>query len=151
MGHVRKFGPFYLMLIATFLVMLDPMRHVLMDAVEWSLVDEKTGKLSNFHFGPCEYEIQEVKQGKGGVCPDKGKGPFLVDKENTFGVDMPMYAPGGGLSVYGFWITVVATWSGFALMIFSIFWVTDLPRKLWRQYQALRRPTAGNRAPLLRG
>jgi hypothetical protein len=75
----------------------------------------------------------------GSECPDVGKGPFLVENENAFGLNFPMYTSDGSLSLYGWLFTVFGTWMGQILMIVSILWITDIPLKISRKISDLRR------------
>ncbi|EER07645.1 conserved hypothetical protein [Perkinsus marinus ATCC 50983] len=119
--HLRKWGPFYCVVLATVGVMADLTRHVLLDSNNWFMTDSKTGKVVKFHFNDCSYEVEKVN-GITDSCPDVGLGPLYVTEENALGVDVPMYNPDGSYSVYGIWLTLFATWAGFILMFVGIAW-----------------------------
>ncbi|KAF4695683.1 hypothetical protein FOZ60_003695 [Perkinsus olseni] len=130
--HLKKWGPFYCVVLATVGVMADLTRHVLLDSNNWFMTDPNTGKVVKFHFDDCAYEVEKVRGVTDG-CPDVGVGPLFVTEENALGVDAPMYNPDGSYSVYGIWLTLFATWAGFILMFVGIAWYTDLPRKIAQQ------------------
>ncbi|KAF4667790.1 hypothetical protein FOL47_003379 [Perkinsus chesapeaki] len=132
-----KWGPFYMILVATVAVMMDLLRHVLLDAVNWYLIDPATGKQYKFHLGSCVYQVASVAQGKEGTCPDLGAGPLQVVEENALGVHMSMYNSDGSYSFYGIFFTIILTYLGYILMFVSIAWYTSLPRKLATQCRSL--------------
>ncbi|EER00551.1 hypothetical protein Pmar_PMAR009614 [Perkinsus marinus ATCC 50983] len=126
-----------MILVATVAVMMDLLRHVLMDAESWKLQDPITGKEYKFHFGSCVYNVPTVAQGQEGECPDAGVGPVEVTTSNALGVYMPMYNADGSHSFYGIFFTFVLTYLGYFLLFFSICWFTGLPRKLAKQCRSL--------------
>ncbi|KAF4749053.1 hypothetical protein FOZ62_007751 [Perkinsus olseni] len=135
--HIRKWGPFYMILVATVAVMMDLLRHVLLDAVNWSLHDPTSGKQYKFHLDSCVYGVPAVSQGHEGKCPDTGVGPLQVVEENALGVNMPMYNSDGSYSFYGIFFTFFLTYLGYFLLFFSICWYTGLPRKIASQCRSL--------------
>ncbi|KAF4752154.1 hypothetical protein FOZ63_009946 [Perkinsus olseni] len=149
--HMRKWGPFYCVLVATIGVMMDLTRHVLIDSNNWFLTDVANGETVKFHFGDCKYRVDRV-EGTPGQCTDIGRGPLQVTEENALGISAPMYNPDGSYSFYGIWFTLVATWAGFLMMFIGILWYTDLPHKLallWRQAFGSSNNNANTGQPLL--
>eukprot|EP00727_Mastigamoeba_balamuthi_P012128 m51a1_g7538 hypothetical protein (147) ;mRNA; r:60466-61138 len=99
--HFAKYGPFYLSLVATVLVLLDPLRHVLQDAKIWTN--------SSMYRPGCE--------------------PATIKC----------------LSVLGVFFTIIFTYSGYAMLLVSVLWGTDLHKKVaaaWRVIRARQRAKA---------
>lgn len=86
--HLQKYGPVYLLGLATVLIMADLLRHVLMDS---------------------------------GVVENMGMFRDGCESEALFGFDC--------LSVWGWTITIGATYSGFACVVISIAWMTGIVGK----------------------
>lgn len=125
-----------MVLVATVAVMMDLLRHVLLDAVSWYLIDA-SGKHYGFDFSSCKYTVQAISQGAEGTCKDLGVGPVNVVEKNALGVHMPMYNADGSHSFYGIFFTFILTYLGYFLLFFSIAWYTSLPRKIAAQCRSL--------------
>jgi hypothetical protein len=113
-NHCSKMAPFYLLLLALFLIMCDLTRHLLND--DYSTHCDKTNDVPGGSGLPSKY---------GTVCYET---PFL-----------PMSNPDGSLSTLGLLSSVIFTWTGFAFMFIAIFWAIDFPRKMKKQWRRIQR------------
>jgi len=60
------------------------------------------------------------------------------------------YTSSGSLSFYGWFFTIICTWSGFAFLFIGIFWALSLPQKVAAQWRAIRRGRSQQVAPTRR-
>ena len=116
-SDVSNWLPFYLMVIATVLVMVDLLRHVLQDSHSFYLEDSNHGRYS-IHVDECTYV---VTQPTGPTCSQSGLGPLTIGEVSAVNMTgWSMYNEDGSLSSVGWFITVGCTWSGMLLMMTSI-------------------------------
>ncbi len=132
----RDKRPFICVVVATVLVLLDLVRHLINDSNNWFLVDPKGAKYG-FDFDNCIYNVSTIQGSL--TCSDVGIGPVIVTEENALGISMSMYNEDGSLSVYGWGFTIFGTWTGFILLFIGIMWYSDILSKMRRQYTLLRR------------
>ena len=132
MSSKNKRGPLYCVIIATICVMADLVRHLLNDAVSWSLVDPFSSSSFGFNFNECEYPVVPH-----GTCKGAGQ-KLVVDRSNALGLDLSMFNPDGSLSMYGWIFTIFGTWTGFVFLFIGVFWYADMARKLRNQFSLLR-------------
>jgi hypothetical protein len=140
-----KYGPTYLVAIASLLILADPMRHILQDLHLWR---------APMYISGCPVRALQIPERTciansdcgGNNC---GGGYFSVNPgEDCFTCwhDTGFCSEGAEafrcLSVYGWMLTVVATYAGFALFFFAVLWnanITGKLKKIRRQWRALRR------------
>jgi hypothetical protein len=131
-SHFAKFGPCYLLGLATLLIMCDLTRHLINDDFGTQCQDRGAFDKAN-----------------------PGASAYNIDKKYNFCYSVPMLDmdnPDGSLSTVGLWSSVIFTWSGFILMFVSIFWGIDFHRKLrmqWRRNRGTAAAPAARAAPLL--
>ncbi|CAD7945008.1 unnamed protein product [Amoebophrya sp. A120] len=115
--HFEKFGPCYLLVLATVLILTDLVRHLMNDA--WGMHCDPRGK----------HQYPEVPAQYSDFCYSTG---FAG-----------MYNSDGTLNFYGVMFSIVFTWTGFACLFVGIFWGIDFHRKLRLQWRQLRGGRSG--------
>jgi hypothetical protein len=110
---------FYVMIIATVLIMVDLTRHVLMDAKVAYVVDVRSSK--RFHIEPsCDYQVT-VNMNSDGCSLSKGQRYTIEEVLAVPGSEnWSMYDENGDLTSVGWFITVICTWSGVILMFIAV-------------------------------
>ena len=126
-SHLVNFAPLYLMVLATVLVLVDLVRHVLMDAKSTYLTT-LSGEHVPFSPDTCVYRVGRVS---GAECPQRGLGPLFVREVSAVDTSgWSMYAADGSLSTIGWIVTVGCTWSGMMAMAVAITWTMKRKREL---------------------
>ena len=145
--HSLIYGPFYLVLLGSMLILMDPMRHVLQDL-------HFIGASMYIHGCPVRaLQIPEqsctVPQDCG--SHDCGGGYFSTHPgEDCFTCWSDGMCSEGAetfqcLSAVGWTVTVVCTYLGFALFFAGVLWNSNLPSKIVTQWKILR-STGGERS-----
>ena len=116
-SHFSNWAAMYCIVLATVLVMVDLLRHVLQDSKTFYL-SSPTGDRFGINTESCTYTVQHIV---GDSCPDRGIGPVTISQIAAVNMDgWSMYKADGSLSNVGWFITVGCTWSGMILMSISI-------------------------------
>ena len=116
-SHFSNWAPFYLMVLATILVMIDLVRHVLQDSRTF-LLTTPTGNSLGIRTDVCSYRIPQIT---GKDCPESGVGPVTISEISAVNMQgWSMYNPDGSLSTVGWFVTVGCTWSGMIMMTVAI-------------------------------
>lgn len=112
--HLAKFGPVYSLVLGCALIMVDLTRHLLNDA--WGTAcDERT---SDFPDLPAKYQQ---------LCWDTGYASMYDTDEKGR----------EHLNSLGY-VGLVCTWTGFALLLFGVFWGIDFFKKMRLHWRAVR-------------
>lgn len=116
-SHLNNWAAMYCIVLATILVMVDLMRHVLQDSRTFYL-SKPSGDRFSIKTDACTYVVPQVA---GDSCPDRGIGPVTLSEVVAVNMDgWSMYNTDGSLSHVGWFITVGCTWSGMILMAAAI-------------------------------
>uniref|UniRef100_A0A7S4SIL6 Uncharacterized protein n=1 Tax=Alexandrium monilatum TaxID=311494 RepID=A0A7S4SIL6_9DINO len=127
MSFCRKWGPFYCIFFALFLMMADLTRHLVNDAWGTDCTSLDRDAFPNSVLG--------FQDSPGGPFHPVGSEYEKYCRSVDAGSE---YTSTGALSVYGWVFTIFCTWSGFALLFVGIFWALSLPQKVAAQWRAIR-------------
>lgn len=123
-----KWGPLLCIVLATLLVSVDLVRHLVNDAWGTACSELDTDGNPNARIALI-YPGQEPQ-----IQPSKyTKYCYSRNVANEFDDDGAF-----GLSAWGWFATIFCTWTGYLLLFVGIFWVINFPAKFRRQWHRLR-------------
>lgn len=148
--HWLIYGPVYLVLLGSILILIDPIRHILQDQ---HLIDPRK---SSMYIHGCPIRSPQLPEKSCRVSEDCGShdcggGYYSVHPgEDCFTCYDGLQCSEGTetfrcLSLVGWLITVVCTYVGFTLFFVGVIWNSNLHNKIATQWKVLR-STSSNTA-----